>query len=140
VAGQICDKASVAKRTAPFQNMRATRETAFADSFPIQAVTAWIGNTVDVATTHYLMTTRKHIDKAAGLDARESPADPAEKTQHTAAPTCGAKQETRKPREKQTSPEANAPSSTPTGSRTACGFPGENLGNESSRCRIRCSR
>ena len=37
-----------------FQNMRSTRETELLDRYPIQDVTAWIGNTPEVARRHYL--------------------------------------------------------------------------------------
>ena len=36
------------------------------DRFPIQVVTAWIGNSVAVAKKHYLQVTDNHFDAAAG--------------------------------------------------------------------------
>ena len=37
-----------------------------ADRFPIQVVTAWIGNSVAVAKKHYLQVTDNHFETAAG--------------------------------------------------------------------------
>jgi len=48
-----------------FQNMRASRETELAAEFPIHVVTAWIGNSVSVATKHYLQVRESDFEKAA---------------------------------------------------------------------------
>ena len=37
-----------------FHNMRASRETELVAQFPIQVVTAWLGNTPTIAMQHYL--------------------------------------------------------------------------------------
>ena len=37
-----------------FQNLRTTCETEFASTYPLHAVTAWIGNTARIAERHYL--------------------------------------------------------------------------------------
>ncbi len=50
----------------PWQNLRSSRETELADRFPIQVVTAWIGNSVAVAKRHYLQVTDGHFDAASG--------------------------------------------------------------------------
>ncbi|MBN2455827.1 MAG: site-specific integrase [Sedimentisphaerales bacterium] len=47
-----------------FQNMRASRETELAESYPIQVVTDWIGNSPDIAMKHYLQTTEEHFARA----------------------------------------------------------------------------
>jgi len=47
-----------------FQNLRATRETELAESYPIQVVCEWIGNTAAVAAKHYLQVTDEHYEKA----------------------------------------------------------------------------
>lgn len=49
----------------PFQNMRATRETELAQTFPLHVVTAWIGNSARVAAKHYLQVTDSDFAKAA---------------------------------------------------------------------------
>jgi len=48
----------------PWHNMRATRETELAESFPIHVVCAWIGNSARVAQAHYLQVTDAHYEKA----------------------------------------------------------------------------
>ena len=47
-----------------FQNLRATRETELAETFPIQVVCEWIGNSQAVAKRHYLQTTEEHFARA----------------------------------------------------------------------------
>lgn len=48
------------------QNCRATRETELAETFPIHAVTAWIGNTTNIAQKHYLQIRDEYFHNAAG--------------------------------------------------------------------------
>ena len=50
-----------------FQNLRSTRETELAETFPLQAVCTWIGNSPVVAAKHYLQTRDEHFDIAAGI-------------------------------------------------------------------------
>jgi integrase len=71
-----------------FQNLRSSRETELAETFPIQAVCQWIGNTAGVAAKHYLQTTAEHFTRAA-----TEPTEPVEKTvqkvvQNTAESAC----------------------------------------------------
>lgn len=47
-----------------FHNLRATRQTELAASYPIHVVCDWIGNSVKVATRHYLRTTEEEFDRA----------------------------------------------------------------------------
>jgi integrase len=47
-----------------FQNLRASRETELAESYPIHIVTAWIGNSETVATKHYLQVRDVDFDRA----------------------------------------------------------------------------
>jgi integrase len=47
-----------------FHNMRATRETELAESFPLHVVCAWIGNSSAIAAKHYLQVTDEHFDRA----------------------------------------------------------------------------
>ncbi len=55
-----------------WQNLRSSRETELAETFPLQVVTKWLGNTEAVALKHYLQVTDDHFERAAsGL-----PADP----------------------------------------------------------------
>jgi len=47
-----------------FHNLRSSRETELAERFPIQVVTAWLGNTPDIAMRHYLQVTEDHFRQA----------------------------------------------------------------------------
>ncbi|MCL2329780.1 MAG: site-specific integrase [Phycisphaerae bacterium] len=47
-----------------FHNLRATRETELAESFPLHVVCAWIGNSQAIAAKHYLQVTDEHFDRA----------------------------------------------------------------------------
>lgn len=48
-----------------FQNLRSTRETELAETFPLHVVTAWLGNSEPVAAKHYLQVTDEHFQRAA---------------------------------------------------------------------------
>lgn len=48
-----------------FQNLRSSCETELAERFPLHVVTAWLGNSIDVAQKHYLQVTEAHIAEAA---------------------------------------------------------------------------
>ncbi len=48
----------------PFHNMRASRQTELAETYPIHVVCAWIGNSRAVAQEHYLTVTDAHFAKA----------------------------------------------------------------------------
>jgi len=58
----------------PFQNMRATRETELARTYPLHVVTAWIGNSSRIAAKHYLQVTDADFERASGQ--RAAHADP----------------------------------------------------------------
>ena len=45
-------------------NLRASRQTELAESFPTHIVCAWIGNSLDVAREHYLQVTDQHFERA----------------------------------------------------------------------------
>ena len=62
---RIVRKAGLEPWQKPFQNLRSTRETELAESFPIHVVCAWIGNSEAVAAKHYLQVTDEHFAKAA---------------------------------------------------------------------------
>jgi integrase len=48
-----------------FQNLRSTRETELAETYPIHVVCEWIGNSQAVAAKHYLQVTDEHFEQAA---------------------------------------------------------------------------
>jgi hypothetical protein len=47
-----------------FHNLRATRQTELAESFPAHVVCAWMGNSQAVAARHYLQVTDEHFADA----------------------------------------------------------------------------
>ncbi len=51
-----------------FQNLRSSRETELAESWPLQVVCAWLGNSRLVAAKHYLQVTDDHFERAASVD------------------------------------------------------------------------
>jgi integrase len=61
---RIIQKAGVQRWEKPFQNMRSSRETELAERYPIQVVTAWLGNSPAVAIKHYLQVLDEHFDNA----------------------------------------------------------------------------
>jgi len=62
---RIIHKAGLKPWPRLFQNLRSTRETELAESFPLHVVTAWIGNSQLVARKHYLQITDEHFARAA---------------------------------------------------------------------------
>lgn len=55
-----------------FQNLRSTRETELAETFPEHVVCGWIGNSVPVARRHYLQTTDDHFARAIASEAHQN--------------------------------------------------------------------
>ena len=51
-----------------WQNLRSTRQTELVDQFPSHVVTAWIGNSEQVANKHYLQVTDDHFNAAISGD------------------------------------------------------------------------
>jgi len=77
-----------------FQNLRSTRETELAESYPIHVVCKWIGNSEQVARRHYLQLTDEHFDRATG--GAESGAPAAQKAAQRVATGSGEKRQTRR--------------------------------------------
>jgi integrase len=76
---RIVKRAGLAPWPRLFHNLRASRETELVESYPLQVVTDWLGNTPKVAMRHYLMTTDEHFAAALKVDepAAEAVADKA---------------------------------------------------------------
>ena len=105
---RIVRKAGLTPWPKLFQNLRATRETELAATFPIHVVCDWIGNSRAVAAEHYLQTTDADFARAAGVPTAseviqprgdaESDARPTQKpTLHTAASSGTKKQGSTQP-------------------------------------------
>ena len=73
-----------------FQNMRSTRQTELAETFPSHVVCSWLGNSEVVASKHYLQVTDEHFARAIE-GAAQNPA------QYTSATACKRSQETQEP-------------------------------------------
>ncbi len=61
---RIIRKAGVSPWPKLWQNLRSSRETELVDQYPVQAVTAWLGNSPAVALRHYLQVTDMHLQRA----------------------------------------------------------------------------
>jgi len=68
-----------------FQNLRSTRETELAESFPIHVVCEWIGNSEAVAKRHYLQVTEDHFAKAVAMPDGDDAKTVQKTVQHVAA-------------------------------------------------------
>ena len=64
---KIIKRAGVGPWPKLWQNLRSTRETELAETFPIHVVCQWIGNSQAVARKHYLQVTDEHFKQAAAL-------------------------------------------------------------------------
>ena len=53
-----------------FQNLRSSRETELCDLYPVKDVTAWLGNSPDVARKHYLQPREVHFRRAVESGAK----------------------------------------------------------------------
>ncbi len=63
---KILRKAGVDPWPRLMQNLRSSRETELANEYPIQTVTAWLGNTPKVALENYLQVRDEDFTKAIG--------------------------------------------------------------------------
>lgn len=79
---KIIKRAGVKPWPKLFQNLRSTRETELAESFPMHVVCQWIGNSELVAAKHYLQTTDDHFDRAAEVSTGKT--ESAEQTDRSA--------------------------------------------------------
>jgi integrase len=63
---RVIRKAGLVPWTRTFSNLRASRETELAATFPLHVVCTWIGNSAAVAQKHYLQTTEADFQRASG--------------------------------------------------------------------------
>ena len=81
-----------------FHNLRASRETELAQSFPLHVVCAWIGNSQLIAAKHYLQVTDADYERAGKSGVQNPVQLPAKRftqnpVQQTAAPSCTVSQD-----------------------------------------------
>ena len=77
---RIIKKAGLDPWPKVFQNLRSTRETELAETYPMHVVCRWLGNSQLVAAKHYLQLTDDHFQRAV------APA-PTAPTDHSCRPT-----------------------------------------------------
>ncbi len=63
---KIIKRAGLTPWPKPFHNLRASRETKLAATYPLHVVCAWIGNTATIAQKHYLQVTDDYFERAGG--------------------------------------------------------------------------
>jgi integrase len=80
---RIIRKAGLRPWPKTFQNLRSTRETELAETFPMHVVVAWIGNSQPVAAKHYLQITDDHFARAAQNPAQQTSAPACKRPQNT---------------------------------------------------------
>ena len=73
---KIIRRAGIEPWPKPWQNLRASRETELAETFPVHVACAWIGNSKPVALEHYLQVTDDHFRQAirSGSEAAQNAA------------------------------------------------------------------
>lgn len=112
-AEKIVTRAGLPIWEKPFQNLRSSRETDLADSYPMHVVCDWIGNSEAVARKHYLQVKEEHIMKASGKSAAPGAAERTGKDRKSPEP------EMRNPSE---NPRDSQDQHTPKGGRTTADF------------------
>jgi integrase len=70
-----------------FHNLRASRETELAATYPIHVVCAWIGNTARIAAKHYLQVTEADFNRATAGAAESGAVTPEKALQKPVQPT-----------------------------------------------------
>ncbi len=65
---KIITRAGLVPWPKPWHNMRSTRQTELAETYPIHVVCAWLGNSRAVAQEHYLQVTDSHFAQAVGAE------------------------------------------------------------------------
>ena len=79
---KIVKKAGLVPWPRLFHNLWASRETKLSERFPIKVVTAWIGNTPEIAMEHYLEVTDQHWQRALEGDGKGQEPDQDSGTVH----------------------------------------------------------
>lgn len=77
---RIIKKAGLEAWPKLWHNLRSTRQTELAETYPIHVVCAWLGNTRAVAQEHYLQITDSHFEMAIGSGDEKAAQNPAQHT------------------------------------------------------------
>jgi len=83
---KIIRRAGVVQWPKLWHNLRASRQTELAETYPAHVVCAWIGNSLDVAQEHYLQVTEAHFAKAVQNPAQQMHATSGNKPQMQTTP------------------------------------------------------
>lgn len=87
---RIVKRAGVAPWPRAWHNLRASRQTELAATFPLHTVCAWIGNTKAIAAGHYLQVTDADWTRATGSgEPATNPATQARPSGHTGSKASG---------------------------------------------------
>jgi hypothetical protein len=70
---RIIRRAGLTPWPKPFHNLRASRETDLAATYPLHVVCSWIGNSAVIAKNHYLQVTDADFEKGAATEALRNP-------------------------------------------------------------------
>ena len=89
-AHRIIRRAGLVPWPKTFQNLRSSRQTELAETFPSQCVCAWIGNSTEIARKHYLQVTDSHWEKATEGQAHQNAHQQATETLYMQRQTHGA--------------------------------------------------
>jgi hypothetical protein len=71
---KILSRAGVKPWPRLFQNLRSSRETELAETFPIHVVAEWLGNSPKTALTHYTQVTEDHYRRALHFPVQQAAA------------------------------------------------------------------
>jgi integrase len=97
---RIISKAGLEAWPKLFHNLRATRQTELAETYPMHVVCAWIGNSAAIAQEHYLQVTDDHFAKAIKDPSQSGDEKAAHNQAQSAAVTAGMSKELPKPQKK----------------------------------------
>jgi len=68
---RIVLRAGLAQWPRLFHNLRSSRQTELAETFPAHVVCAWLGNSEAIANAHYLQVTDSHFERATHLTTQQ---------------------------------------------------------------------
>lgn len=90
---RIIKRAGVKPWPKLFHNLRASRETELAATYPLHTVCEWIGNSARIASAHYLQVTKADFERAAQGGAESGALVAQNQAQRASAHACTSQQE-----------------------------------------------